>query len=187
MGETPEAPAAETATEPTETTPEPEAAKPADDWESNDGKGGKKAVLADLASERKIRKELEKRLQVLENTQKSDLEKATSSAEREKTRAESAEQELTRYKVIAATGLPPELQEFLPAGADEDALTEKATKLIEALGSKPGTPKPDPSQGAKGSGPSIDARIAEAQRNGDFKTVIKLQNDRLAELARKQK
>jgi hypothetical protein len=42
-----------------------------------------------------------------------------------------------------------------------------------------GTPRPDPSQGARGAGPSIDSRIAEAQAKGDWRTVISLQNQKL--------
>ena len=43
----------------------------------------------------------------------------------------------------------------------------------------PGTPRPDPSQGARGSGPTVDSRIAEAQAKGDWRTVISLQNEKL--------
>lgn len=185
MGETPETgpeTAAEQTTEPTETTTEPdkaEAPKP-DSWENNTGKGGKEAVLADLKAERKARQEAEKKLRSFEDANKSDLEKATSSAEREKERADTAERELIRLRVIAATGLPPDLQEFLGDG-EEVALTERAKKLMAAVGTKPGTPRPDPSQGAKGKGPDIDSQIADAQSKGDVDRFMRLQTQKLRE------
>jgi hypothetical protein len=41
------------------------------------------------------------------------------------------------------------------------------------------TPRADPSQGARGAGPDVDSRIAEAQNKGDWRTVISLQNQKL--------
>lgn len=41
-------------------------------------------------------------------------------------------------------------------------------------------PRPDPSQGARGAGPSLDSRIAEAQKAGRWREVISLQNQKLA-------
>ena len=49
-------------------------------------------------------------------------------------------------------------------------------------------PAPDPSQGARQSGPAgYDAQIAEAEKNGDWATAISLKNRRLAEQAAQQR
>lgn len=61
------------------------------------------------------------------------------------------------------------------------------TKVAEALERNPGlkvggtsaAPRPDPSQGARGAGPTLDSRIAEAQSRGDWLRVISLQNQKL--------
>ena len=148
------------------------------------GEGGERA----LASERDARKSAEKELAKLrkqieehEAAKLSDIERATKAAETEKQRAEGLAAQLARYQVIADTGLPKELHEFLPESADVDALTEKAGKLMSAFkaASAPGTPRPDSSQGAKGEPVGLDARITEAESKGDFKTAIALKAQRL--------
>ncbi|OXM63138.1 hypothetical protein [Amycolatopsis vastitatis] len=49
-------------------------------------------------------------------------------------------------------------------------------------------PAPDPSQGARQSGPAgYDAQIAEAEKNGDWATAISLKNQRLVEQAAQQR
>lgn len=45
--------------------------------------------------------------------------------------------------------------------------------------SGPSNPKPDLSQGSRGTGPDADSQIAEAQKRGDWRTVISLQNEKL--------
>lgn len=48
-------------------------------------------------------------------------------------------------------------------------------------------PAPDPSQGARQSGPAgYDSQIAEAERTGDWATAITLKNQRLAEQAQQR-
>jgi len=63
--------------------------------------------------------------------------------------------------------------------ADADALKAAFPTTPAA----PGTPAPDPSQGAGGTAPSLDARIAEAQRQGNWGLVVSLQNQKLAAAA----
>jgi hypothetical protein len=62
------------------------------------------------------------------------------------------------------------------------ALEAKPDKYRPAGTAAPAGPRPDPSQGARGAGPTIDGRIAEAQAKGDWRTVITLQNEKLAKL-----
>ncbi|WP_328611774.1 hypothetical protein OG943_22530 [Amycolatopsis sp. NBC_00345] len=52
----------------------------------------------------------------------------------------------------------------------------------------PRRPAPDPSQGARSSGPAgYDSQIADAEKRGDWATAITLKNQRLAEQARQQR
>jgi hypothetical protein len=74
--------------------------------------------------------------------------------------------------------MDPRSREFAAAveAAAAKAL-EKNPRFKAATGST--GPRPDPSQGARGSGPDIDSRIAEAKKNKDFRTVIALENQKL--------
>lgn len=89
-----------------------------------------------------------------------------------------------RAEVAHEKGLTPAQAARLQGGTREELLAD-ADALIAlfptaASSATPGTPKPDPSQGARGAGPDINARIAEAQAKGDWRTVIHLQNEKLA-------
>ena len=54
--------------------------------------------------------------------------------------------------------------------------------------SSPRRPAPDPSQGARQSGPAgYDSQIADAEKRGDWATAITLKNQRLAEQAANQR
>lgn len=83
-----------------------------------------------------------------------------------------------RAAVEEIDGDDPRAPEFLEA---------LKTKVTEALERNPGLkaggatsgPRPDPSQGARGAGPTLDSRIAEAQTKGDWLRVISLQNQKL--------
>lgn len=74
------------------------------------------------------------------------------------------------------------------AGEVDDAAIEQAlAALLErkphwaATEPGPRTPRPDPSQGPRPGGTaSVDAQISEAQAKGDWKTVLRLQNSKLA-------
>jgi hypothetical protein len=62
----------------------------------------------------------------------------------------------------------------------QEAMTRNPSfKVNGAAPASPAVPRPDPSQGARGPGPTIDSRIAEAQKAGDWRTVISLQNEKL--------
>lgn len=157
------------------------------------GEGGKKA----LAAEREARKALEKQIAALAPLQKladalgtgtpaaggkSEVELLNERfAEHEKT---VAEERAARWRAEVAheKGLTP-AQAARLAGATRDELLADADALLAlfpaAASANPGTPKPDPSQGARGGGLSVDAQIAEAQKKGDWRTVISLQNQKL--------
>jgi hypothetical protein len=93
------------------------------------GDAGKKA----LAEERKAKREAEKRaadlearLKQLEDRDKSEAERLAERAAAAEQQAQQREQELARYKVAATTGVPADLL----SGADEDAISDHAARLI---------------------------------------------------------
>ena len=89
-----------------------------------------------------------------------------------------------RMQIVAETGVPSALAEFL-TGTDEETLRQQAQKLVAATATSggPQRPAPDPAQGAKPSADQlteIDHRIAEALKAGDMKTSIALKRHRAA-------
>jgi hypothetical protein len=87
-----------------------------------------------------------------------------------------------RAEVAHEAGLTPQQAARLHGATKEElsADAEALKALFPAAPVTPGTPKPDPSQGPRGTGPDIDSRIAEAQKAGDWRAVISLQNQKLA-------
>lgn len=160
------------------------------------GPGGEKALQA----EREARKALEKQIAALAPLQKLAEALGTGTpaaagknevellnerfAQHEKT---VAEERAARWRAEVAheKGLTPQQAARL-VGATREDLVADADALVAlfpaAAPPAPGTPKPDPSQGARGAGPTVDSRIAEAQAKGDWRTVISLQNEKLANL-----
>ena len=135
-------------------------------------------LRGEAASYRRELAEAKKALQQIEDSKKSDLEKAIEKATEAERRAAAAEMTLLRRSIADEVGLPPALAARL-AGDREDAKS-----LLETIGStKPkgvdldAGPKGDPVKP-----PSLDEQIAEAQRKGDTRAVITLQNRKLAEL-----
>jgi hypothetical protein len=167
MTETPpEAPAPTEPAPPAEPAPTPpaEAAQPeAVDWKAQARKWEDRA---------KANSEAAKRLQEIEDANKTDLERITA----ERDRLAAAVSEATRSWVAAATGVPVGL---LPATGDEAALTEAAQALLAFRGTPP------PFAGSADAGPraqsekSLEQRIAEATAAGDFRTALSLQNQKL--------
>lgn len=172
--------------------------KPADDKSRADGfksEESKKAVLADLAKEREARKALEARFEKLgeafgvqkpENG-KTDVDQLTERLTKHEQDLAEEREARWRAEVAHAKGMTPEQAAELRGKTREDfeAHAERLKTLFPAA-STPGTPKPDPTQGARGGGIDIDAQIAEAQKAGDFRKVISLQNQKLAEQATNQ-
>lgn len=159
------------------------------------GEGGLKA----LEAEREARKELEKQLKGLAPLQKvaealggGDAAKGKTEIEQLNDRLSNHETELTnerearwRAEVANEKGLTGEqAARLVGTTRDEMATDADALKaLFPAAAATPGTPKPDPSQGPRSGGVDIDAQISEAQKNGEVKKVISLQNQKLAQKA----
>lgn len=121
------------------------------------GEAGKKA----LAAEREARKAAEKaaaeyqaRIKELEAAQMSDLERAQAAAKEAQEAAVKATTEALRWKVAAEFQIAAEDAEVFLTGSDEESIRKQAQRLAELAASKgPTVPKPDPSQGAKGTPP----------------------------------
>jgi hypothetical protein len=171
--EVPEIPAVETQADPEVKTGEPSA---------DLGDAGQKA----LAAERKARKISDRaaadalaKIKEYEDRDKSDLEKATETAKSAAEERDAAKAEALRLRIAIKHGISDEDAELFLTASDEDTLTRQAEKLSERFAAGgPKSPKPDLSQGARGP-VGIDARIAEAQKNGDVKTAISLKSQQL--------
>lgn len=172
----PAAPASDSPTAPTPTPP------------TELGDPGKKA----LADERAARKAAEKasadlaaKLKALEDRDKSEADRLTERAAQAEERATKAELAALKSDVAAEKGLTP-LQARRLVGTTREELETDADELLVtfAPAAPPKAPRPDPSQGAKGSTAALDldAQIRDAQGKGDYKTVIRLQNEKFANL-----
>lgn len=161
----PEKPVAESAAAPAEAEP-----PSADEW---------KRTLAALT---KANKEAEKhrlKIKEFEDRDKTELERAAEASKAAEQERDAAKAESLRLRTAIRHGISDEDAELFLTGTDEETLTRQAERLADrtaAAGSK--TPKPDPSQGARGP-VGMDARIAEAEKNGDFKTAIALKSQQL--------
>lgn len=180
-------------------TPPAPPGPPADPPKPDDPLGP--AGLKALQEERDARKALEKRLATLaplekfaaalagddagKPTGKTDVEQLGERLANHETELANERAARWRAEVAHERGLTP-AQAARLTGSTRDELLADADALLAlfpaAAPAAPGTPKPDPSQGARGGGPTIDARIAEAQAKGDWRTVISLQNEKLANL-----
>lgn len=195
--QTPE-PAAEGATPP---NPAPTPA-PAPDADAPLGEGGLRALQAERAAreaaERSAREaaerlaKLDPLLAVLGGTAdgdpKSDLDRLNERLAAHETELAAERQARWRAEVAAEKGLTAAQIKRLQGNTREELLAD-ADDLLAAFPAAPppppGTPRPDPSQGGRGTGgaPSLDAQIAEAQKNGDIAKAMSLTNQKLAELA----
>lgn len=117
------------------------------------GEPGKKA----LSAEREARKAaeqataaLQKQLDEINAANMSDLERAQKQAADAQTEAERARAEALRFRVAAKHGITDEDADLFLTGSDAETLERQATRLVERT---PTSPKPDPSQGARGDAP----------------------------------
>ena len=138
--------------EDTSTPADTEAPADADATESQElGDGGKKAIQAEREA-RKIAErtaaDLAAKLKSFEDANLSELERTKKAAEESAAELAALRIENVRNRVALEKGVPADLIEFL-TGSTEDEVAAKADVLMARLGSS-GTPKPDPSQGAKG-------------------------------------
>lgn len=174
--------------------PAPTPGQPAPTDDKPLGPAGEKA----LATEREARKALEKQLAALAPLQK--LAEAIGGGQQQpggKSEVEllnerfaqleqnAAEERTARWRleVAAEKGLTPQQASRLVGGTREElaADADALVALFPATPAGPRTPVPDPSQGARGGQvPDIEAQIKEAQAKGDWRSVISLQNQKLA-------
>lgn len=171
-------------------------APPADPPKPDDkplGPGGEKALKA----EREARQALEKKLAALAPLEqlaqalggqatgdsKTDLERLTERLSQHETELAAERSARYRAEVAAEKGLTPQQAARLQ-GATREELLADADALLALFPAQPAGPRnpvPDPSQGARGAQPpDLDAQIKAAQAKGDWRTVLSLQNQKLA-------
>lgn len=155
------------------------------------GPGGLKA----LEAEREARKDLEKRLKALEPLQqiaaalgngdpakgKTEIELITERLANHETELGKERSARWRAEIAHEKGLTPQQAARLVGSSRDDlaADAEALKELFPTAPTAPGIPKPDPSQGGQGgAGPALDSQIAEAQKKGDWRAVIALQNQK---------
>lgn len=118
------------------------------------GDAGKKALKAERDKAReleKLVKSLQEQVSAAETAQITDLERAQQAAREATERLAEVQRTVLRQQVALQKGVPATLVERL-RGDDEASLSADADELL-ALLNKPTSPKPDPSQGAKGALP----------------------------------
>lgn len=136
------------------TTPEPTEQQQGEPAEL--GAAGKKALDAERAARtaaEKSAKELQAKLDEIAAQNMSDLERAQKLAADAAAEAQSAKAEALRYRIASKHQISDEDADLFLTGTDEETLTRQAQRLAErnAAATAPGTPRPDPSQGARGS------------------------------------
>lgn len=120
------------------------------------GEGGKKALDAERkrASEaEKLAKELKAQVDALNDSKLSETERLQKQLDALAADYQAAQVEAARNRVAAEEQIPAGLVGYL-TGTDEASIRESAKVLKSAIAeaSKPGTPAPDPSQGAANGG-----------------------------------
>lgn len=115
------------------------------------GEAGQKAIKAERDARKAAERtaaDLAAKLKSIEDANLSDLERAQSAAAEAAQELAALRIENVRTKVAIEKGIPADLIEFL-SGSTEEEVAAKADILIARLNTS-GTPKPDLSQGAKG-------------------------------------
>lgn len=168
--------------------PKPETTEQGNPGEDALGDAGKKA-LDRMKAERNAAREEAKQLQQQQQQQldaiakalglKSDAEApdpAQITAELEESRRLAAENAaaLTRYRLAVEKEVPAHLVEFVTGSTAEEVETSIEKVLSAFSSAKPNGPRPDPSQGVQGAPASLDALIAEAEKAGNTREVIRL-------------
>ena len=115
------------------------------------GENGEKALKAERDARKAAENAaaaLQKQLDDIAAANLSDLEKAQKAAADAQADAAKATAEALRLRVAAKHGISDEDADLFLTGSDVDTLEKQAARLVERT---PNGPKPDPSQGAKGS------------------------------------
>ena len=130
----------------------PAAGSPVEVQEPADlGDAGQKAIKAERDARKAAERsnaELAARLKEFEDAKLTELERANNAAAEAAAELARLRAENVRATVALSKGVPADLIEFL-TGETEEEVAAKADLLLSRLNA-PGTPKPDPSQGAKG-------------------------------------
>jgi colicin import membrane protein len=115
------------------------------------GEAGQKAIKAERDARKAAERtaaELSAKLKSFEDANLSELERSKKAADEAAAELAQLRIENVRNRVALTKGVPADLIEFLTGSTEED-VAAKADLLMARLGAS-GTPKPDPSQGAKG-------------------------------------
>lgn len=148
--------------------------------------------LAALERERETRRKaveerdsLAKRLQEIEDREKSESQKAIERAERAEKALAASTAESARFKVIAAHGIPEEYADLVVGEGEQlTRSAEKVKKLIESK-STPAPATPVPGIEGTPAGPTavtLDERIAAAEKAGEKTLVSQLKAQKLASI-----
>jgi hypothetical protein len=145
--------------DPAVTTPpvgEPAVAEPPGDPKTFDAEYVAKLrqESAKYRTEAKANADAAKRLAEIEESQKSEAQKAADRIAALEKQAIDAQREALRFKVASANDISAEDAELFLTGADEETLTKQATRLKERT--SPAAPRPDRSQGGKTNPPGDD-------------------------------
>lgn len=126
------------------------------------GPNGEKALKAERdarAAAEKAAADLQKRLDDIEQANLSELEKAQRAAKDAQDQLAAITQQNTRNAVALTKGVPARLVGFL-AGSTQAEIEANADLLLAEL-SAPTTPRPDPTQGAKGEPVALNSNSLE--------------------------
>ena len=148
------------------------------------------AIKAEREAAKKAKAERDEalaKIKEFEDAQKSEEQKreealAESQKEAEALKAQIHQLEVQqlRASVAAAKNLPPKLAARL-VGETVDEITADADSLLEDLGTLPGETPPPGDGGARTPVPpkDLDDQIREAEQKGDFRTSMRLKNQKL--------
>lgn len=135
------------------------------------GENGEKALKVEREranAAEKVVTNLQKQLDEIAAANLSDLEKAQKQAADAQETAAEATAEALRYRVAAKHSISDEDAALFLTGTDEETLTKQAQRLTDRAQA---SPRPDPSQGARGGDPkSSTADQFAAAVEGQFTT-----------------
>ncbi len=109
---------------------------------------------AKYRTEAKANAEAAKRLAEIEESQKSEVEKAAERIATAEAERDAARVEMLRFRVAAKYGISDDDADLFLTGTDEDSLINQAERLAarNAEATSPRAPKPDANQGRSGAG-----------------------------------
>lgn len=153
------------------TEEKPDGDKPDDEADDSKSAGSKAAVLADLLDERKRRQDAEnaltdakRKLEEIDAEKLTEQERAEKERDAARTEADQYKALTARYEAAEAAGLPLSwAKRLVGTTAEELSADAKAMATDLAEKAKPGTPKPDPTQGG-GAGGSTGGSVSAAKQ-----------------------